>query len=168
MIRAVVGIGAVVGFLLAAQGDRIGRRRLLLITVTGYTLATLATALAQNLMWLATAQFVAEIFLQGEWAVAITIIVEEFPHEHRGRALGAVKHSIITGCWHMLTIGELYREAGGDYFSRPTPNAPPAGSSRNSNGSDTASRSRPLLDPPVISSQNRPVIPGGAGHTAGR
>ena len=29
VIRTVIGIGAVVGFLLAAQGDRIGRRRLL-------------------------------------------------------------------------------------------------------------------------------------------
>src|SRR5207247_5502545 len=65
VIRAVVGVGAVVGFLLAAQGDRIGRRRLLLITVVGYTAATLATALAQNLTWLATTQFIAEIFLQG-------------------------------------------------------------------------------------------------------
>ena len=36
-------------------------------------------------------------------------------------ALGAVKHSIITGCWHMLTTGELYREAGGDYFTRRDP-----------------------------------------------
>ena len=69
MIRAVIGVGAVAGFLLAAQGDRIGRRRLLLITVVGYTAATLATALAQNLVWLAAAQVVAEIFLQGEWAV---------------------------------------------------------------------------------------------------
>jgi putative MFS transporter len=90
VIRAVVGIGAVLGFVLAAQGDRIGRRRLLLITVVGYTIATMATALAPNLTWLAGSQFIAEIFLQGEWAVAITIIVEEFPHEHRGRALGAV------------------------------------------------------------------------------
>jgi transposase len=43
------------------------------------------------------------------------------PRRGHGRALGAVKHSIITGCWHMLTTGELYREAGGDYFSRRDP-----------------------------------------------
>ncbi|MCP9485066.1 MAG: hypothetical protein MSC30_04350, partial [Gaiellaceae bacterium MAG52_C11] len=28
---------------------------------------------------------------------------------------------IITGCWHMLTTGELYRDPGGDYFSRRDP-----------------------------------------------
>jgi transposase len=43
------------------------------------------------------------------------------PRRGHGRALGAVKHSIITGCWHMLTTGELYREAGGDYFTRRDP-----------------------------------------------
>jgi transposase len=43
------------------------------------------------------------------------------PRRGHGRALGAVKHSIITGCWHMLSTGELYREAGGDYFTRREP-----------------------------------------------
>jgi transposase len=43
------------------------------------------------------------------------------PRRGHGRALGAVKHSIITGCWHMLSTGELYREAGGDYFTRRDP-----------------------------------------------
>jgi putative MFS transporter len=104
MIRAVVGVGAVLGFLLAAQADRIGRRRLLLITVTGYTIATLVTALSQNLLWLGVSQFVAEIFLQGEWAVAITIIVEEFPHKARGRALGSVAAMSTLGG---ITVGLL-------------------------------------------------------------
>jgi len=43
------------------------------------------------------------------------------PRRGHGRALGAVKHSIICACWHMLTTGELYREAGGDYFRRQDP-----------------------------------------------
>jgi transposase len=38
-----------------------------------------------------------------------------------GRALGAVKHSILCACWHILTTGELYRELGGDYFTRRDP-----------------------------------------------
>lgn len=37
------------------------------------------------------------------------------------RAIGAVKHSIIVACWHMLTNGELYNDAGGDYFTRLDP-----------------------------------------------
>ena len=37
------------------------------------------------------------------------------------RAIGAVKHSIICACWHMLTTGEIYHDAGGDYFTRLDP-----------------------------------------------
>jgi transposase len=43
------------------------------------------------------------------------------PRRGHSRALGAVKHSILVACWHMLTTGELYREAGGDFFSRRDP-----------------------------------------------
>jgi transposase len=37
------------------------------------------------------------------------------------RAIGAVKHSIIVACWHMLTTGEIYHDAGGEYFTRLDP-----------------------------------------------
>jgi transposase len=43
------------------------------------------------------------------------------PRIGHGRALGAVKHSIICACWHMLSTGELYRDLGGDYFRRRDP-----------------------------------------------
>ena len=38
------------------------------------------------------------------------------PRVGHSRALGAVKHSMICACWHMLSSGELYRDLGGDYF----------------------------------------------------
>ena len=38
-----------------------------------------------------------------------------------GKAIGAVKHSIICACWHMLATGERYREAGGNYFTQRDP-----------------------------------------------
>jgi transposase len=43
------------------------------------------------------------------------------PRCGHGRALGAVKHSILCACWHMLTTGELYRDPGPDYFIRRDP-----------------------------------------------
>jgi transposase len=43
------------------------------------------------------------------------------PRLGHGKALGAVKHSIIVACWHILTTGELYRELGGDYFRKRDP-----------------------------------------------
>ena len=38
-----------------------------------------------------------------------------------GRAVGAVKHSMICACWHMLSTGELYTDLGGDYYARRNP-----------------------------------------------
>ncbi len=43
------------------------------------------------------------------------------PRVGHGRALGAVKHTIICACWHMLTTGELYHDLGGDYYRRRDP-----------------------------------------------
>jgi MFS family permease len=90
VLRGVVGIGEVLGFVLAAQADRIGRKRLLLITVLGYTVGTALTAISPNLAALTAAQFLSHIFLAGEWAVAVTMVVEDFPPHERGRSLGIV------------------------------------------------------------------------------
>jgi MFS family permease len=99
-IRSIATIGTVLAFILAAQADRIGRRRLLLITVIGYTAATALTAISPNLAALTGSQFIAQIFLGSEWAVAITIVVEEFPGRERAKGLG-----IITS---MGTLGGIF------------------------------------------------------------
>ena len=43
------------------------------------------------------------------------------PRRGQKKALGAVKHSILIACWHMLSTGELYRDLGGDYFRKRDP-----------------------------------------------
>jgi len=43
------------------------------------------------------------------------------PRRGHKKALGAVKHSLICACWHMLTTGELYNDLGGDYFRKRDP-----------------------------------------------
>jgi len=43
------------------------------------------------------------------------------PRRGHKKALGAVKHSIICACWHMLSTGELYNDLGGDYFRKRDP-----------------------------------------------
>ena len=43
------------------------------------------------------------------------------PQLGHGRALGAVKHSIIVAVWHMLSTGELYTDLGGDYHASRDP-----------------------------------------------
>jgi transposase len=70
------------------------------------------------------------------------------------QAIGAVKHSIIVAAWHMLSTGETYHDAGGDYFTRPDPDKQTSASSPSSRASATPSRCRrPQLDPNVISHQ---------------
>jgi transposase len=43
------------------------------------------------------------------------------PRRGHMKALGAVKHSILCACWHMLSTGELYNDLGGDYFRTRDP-----------------------------------------------
>jgi transposase len=43
------------------------------------------------------------------------------PRIGHGRALGAVKHSMLIAYWHMFSTGETYRDLGGDYFQRRDP-----------------------------------------------
>ncbi|MGH2635675.1 MAG: MFS transporter [Actinomycetota bacterium] len=99
-IRAIIGLGTAVAFVLAAQADRIGRKRLLLITILGYAASSLLTAVSPNLVFLTAAQFLAQVFLGAEWAVAITMVVEDFPMRERGRTLG-----IVTS---MNTLGGIF------------------------------------------------------------
>jgi len=43
------------------------------------------------------------------------------PRRGHKKAIGADRHSIIVAAWHMLSTGEIYRDAGGDYFTRLDP-----------------------------------------------
>jgi transposase len=43
------------------------------------------------------------------------------PRRGHKKALGAVKHTVICAVWHMLSTGEVYRDLGGDYFTRRDP-----------------------------------------------
>jgi transposase len=43
------------------------------------------------------------------------------PRRGHKRALGAVKHSLLTAIWQMLSTGETYRDLGADYFTKRDP-----------------------------------------------
>ena len=46
------------------------------------------------------------------------------PRLGHGRALGAVKHSMLVAYWHMFATGETYHDLGGDYYTRRDPERP--------------------------------------------
>ena len=85
-----IALGQFVAFFVIRQADRVGRRPLLLVTILGYTAFTAATAAAWDLASFTILQFGAQVFIGAEFGVAVTMLVEVFPKERRGRALGVL------------------------------------------------------------------------------
>jgi MFS family permease len=90
LTRIPIELGLFVAFFVTRLSDRVGRRPLLLWSVVGYTLFTALTAVSWDIWSFAFFQFGSRIFLGAEYAVGVTMIVEEFPAERRGRALGTL------------------------------------------------------------------------------
>jgi len=90
-------LGALPAIFLARRADRHGRRRLLLVSICGYTLATAATASAPDIAAFAACQFAARFFLAVEVSVAWTVIAEELPAGARGFGFGFLATLDILG-----------------------------------------------------------------------
>ena len=88
--RIPIELGLFVAFFVTRLSDRRGRRPLLLWSVAGYTIFTAATAISWDIWSFAFFQFASRIFLGAEYAIGITMIVEEYPAARRGRALGTL------------------------------------------------------------------------------
>ena len=88
--RIPIELGLFVAFFVARFADRIGRRPILMWSVIGYTMFSGLTALSWDIWSFTFFQFGARVFLGAEYAVAITMIVEEFPVARRARALGTL------------------------------------------------------------------------------
>lgn len=88
VMRTVIRLGAVAAFFVALSADRVGRRPILLWSIVGYTVATALTTASPNVYIFVSIQFVAQVFLASEYAVAVTMISEEYPPDKRGKALG--------------------------------------------------------------------------------
>lgn len=97
LLVAVINVGTLLSYFIVRHADRAGRRAMLLLSLTGYPLASLATALAPTLGLVALGQLVARIFLIAGWALAMIYAAEEFPAERRGLAIGLVQASSSLG-----------------------------------------------------------------------
>lgn len=94
---AIIQLGALPAFLLMLAADRIGRRRLLIITIVGYTLLTGATALVTSVTMFVVVQFFSRMFVTAEMLLSVVVIAEEFPPDARGRGVGALAAMAATG-----------------------------------------------------------------------
>ena len=97
LLGAVVRAGAFLAVFFALSADRFGRRKLLLITVLGYTVLTGLTAFSPNAETFVILQFLARGFAAAEVMLAAVVIAEVFAPEHRGWGIGALAALQATG-----------------------------------------------------------------------
>ncbi len=99
--------GACVGALFFGQlTDRFGRKKLFMITLGLYTLATAATGLSMSATWYFAARFVTGMGIGGEYAAINSAIDELIPAKYRGRIDIAINGSFWVGAaaGSLLTI----------------------------------------------------------------
>ncbi|WP_395819340.1 MFS transporter [Archangium minus] len=97
VLLGIVNIGTVSSWAVVRAADLFGRRRVLGITIIGYTVTSLFTALAPSVELFALSQLMARIFLLGEWATALVIAAEEYPAQRRGFVIGIMQASTGLG-----------------------------------------------------------------------
>jgi len=97
LIVAYFRMAAFVAMLICASADLVGRRRLLLITILGQAIATLATSFAGNSSQFLWAQFCTRAFGYAEEMLCFVVIAEEVAAASRGWASGALSAMNYTG-----------------------------------------------------------------------
>jgi MFS family permease len=81
-------LGALPAFFLLPLGDRIGRRRLLLISIAGMSVGSFVTALAQSPTQFVIAQIATRTFIVSAAVTSFVVVSEEFPAANRGWGIG--------------------------------------------------------------------------------
>jgi len=90
--------GAVIGALVFGRlADRLGRKRLFLLTLAIYAVATLATAFSPGFVFFAVCRFATGLGIGGEYAAINSAIDELIPARVRGRVNLAINGSFWVG-----------------------------------------------------------------------
>ena len=99
--------GACIGALFFGQlTDQFGRKKLFMITLAVYTIATVLTAFSMNPMWYFACRFLTGAGIGGEYAAINSAIDELIPAKYRGRVDIAINGSfwVGAGAGAVLTI----------------------------------------------------------------
>ena len=106
LAQSIYVAGACIGALFFGQlTDRFGRKKLFLITLSVYLVATLATAFSQSALWFLAARFFTGAGIGGEYSAINSAIDEMIPARARGRVdliingsfwLGAVAGGLLS------------------------------------------------------------------------
>src|SRR5690349_24207429 len=104
MAGAVYVAGACLGALFFGQlTDKFGRKKLFLVTLGVYTVATVLTAFSPTPLWYFVARFLTGMGIGGEYAAINSAIDELIPKKYRGRVDVAINGSF----WIGAALGSL-------------------------------------------------------------
>jgi putative MFS transporter len=94
---AIIFLGALPAMVITRYADRFGRRRLLILSVLGYMVFSVVTAMAPNAEAFTASQFVQQLFLVAESAIVWTMAAEELPAHARGFGFGVLGMNTALG-----------------------------------------------------------------------
>ncbi|HYW27641.1 MAG TPA: MFS transporter, partial [Terriglobales bacterium] len=83
-LASALSLGTIAALPIAMQADRVGRRRLLVLAVAGFSLANLLSAASPSVTWLVASRVVAVCFETVAGGVATALVIEEVAPDQRG------------------------------------------------------------------------------------
>jgi MFS family permease len=104
--------GAAGGLFFGVLGDRLGRVRILSVTILVYSVFSALTAVAQSAIQVHLLRFLVAMGAGGEWAVAAALVAETFPVNSRAVASGIFHASSILGAALASLTGVVFTDRG--------------------------------------------------------
>lgn len=100
--------GAVVGALFFGRlTDKLGRKKLFLVTLATYSVATIGTAFSHGLLWFGVCRFITGLGIGGEYAAINSAVDELIPGKVRGRVDLGVNATFWVGA-SLGSVASLY------------------------------------------------------------
>ena len=108
----VINVGTILSYLLVRKADIWGRKKVMMLTILGYTLFSFLSGISTTVYMFAGFQLMARIFLIAEWAISNIYAAEEFPAEMRGTILGIIQGFSCLGAIACAAVVPLLLETG--------------------------------------------------------
>ncbi len=100
--------GAIGGVVFGMLSDRIGRKKTMSLTILMYSLFTCVSAFSTEWWHMAVFRFLVAMGVGGEWAVASTMVAEEFPQKARARVAGIFHASSVLGTYLAIATATFF------------------------------------------------------------
>jgi MFS family permease len=85
------------GILFGILADKMGRRTILMVTITIYSVFTAACGISRGVLDLAIYRALLGLGMGGQWAAGAALVAETWGDEHRGKALGFMQSGYAIG-----------------------------------------------------------------------